>query len=289
MSRIRLFAALDGGDRFWSNEIQVHGAETVTERIKAGHYDDKRSMRRIKSKLDSSDESKLNEEIANSDARFVTPESKEWPHLLNDLVAPPIGLVIKGKKLCCDAIAIVGTRNPTNYGARVASEFASGFADRGLTVISGGAYGIDTHAHRGAIAAEGSSYAVLASGVNVKYPAGNDRLFNEILENGSLISEVMPTERARPERFLTRNRIIAALSRATIVVEAAFRSGSLRTARDAAEMLRTVLAVPGPITSPTSDGCHRLIGERCAEIVTSVADAMELIPLSPCTLCADES
>ena len=289
MSRIRLFAALDGGDRFWSNEIQVHGAETVTERIKAGHYDDKRSMRRIKSKLDSSDESKLNEEIANADARFVTPESEEWPHLLNDLVAPPIGLVIKGKKLRCDAIAIVGTRNPTNYGARVASEFASGFADRGLTVISGGAYGIDTHAHRGAIAAEGSSYAVLASGVNVKYPAGNDRLFNEILENGSLISEVMPTERARPERFLTRNRIIAALSRATIVVEAAFRSGSLRTARDAAEMLRTVLAVPGPITSPTSDGCHRLIGERCAEIVTSVADAMELIPLSPCTLCADES
>ena len=114
MSRIRLFAALDGGDRFWSNEIQVHGAETVTERIKAGNYDDKRSMRRIKSKLDSSDESKLSEEIANADARFVTPESKEWPHLLNDLVAPPIGLVIKGKKLCCDAIAIVGTRNPTN-------------------------------------------------------------------------------------------------------------------------------------------------------------------------------
>ena len=97
----------------------------------------------------------------------------------------------------------------------------------------------------------------------------------------------MPTEKARPERFLTRNRIIAALSRCTIVVEAAFRSGSLRTARDAAEMLRYVLAVPGPINSPTSDGCHRLIGERCAEIVTSVPDAMEFISKSACTLCGD--
>ena len=121
------------------------------------------------------------------------------------------------------------------------------------------------------------TYAVLASGVSINYPAGNERLFNEIAESGALISEVMPKERARPERFLTRNRIIAALSQGTLVVEAAFRSGSLRTARDAAEILRTVMAVPGPINSPTSEGCHRLIGERCAEIVTSVADALELL------------
>ena len=135
--------------------------------------------------------------------------------------------------------------------------------------------------HRGAIAAEGKTFAVLASGVSVEYPAGNSRLFAEIQESGALISEVMPTIKARPERFLTRNRIIAAMSRATIVVEAAFRSGSLRTARDASELMRLVMAVPGPITSPTSDGCHRLIGERCAEIVTSVADAMELLePIS---------
>ena len=149
--------------------------------------------------------------------------------------------------------------------------------------------GIDTHAHRGALAAEGRTFAVLASGVDTLYPKGNESLFLEILENGGLISEVMPLERARPERFLTRNRLIAALSRSTIVVEAAFRSGSLRTAREAAEIMRTVLAIPGPITSPTSDGCHRLIGERCAEIVTSVADAMELIPSDSCTLCRDGS
>ncbi|MEY3109253.1 MAG: hypothetical protein RL730_1604, partial [Actinomycetota bacterium] len=109
----------------------------------------------------------------------------------------------------------------------------------------------------------------------------------EILESGSLVSEVMPNERARPERFLTRNRLIAALSKATIIVEAAFRSGSLRTAHDAAELMRLVLAVPGPINSPSSDGCHRLIGTRRAEIVTSVSDAMELINSTTCTLCGD--
>jgi DNA processing protein len=163
------------------------------------------------------------------------------------------------------------------YGARVASEFSSGFADRAFVVVSGGAYGIDTHAHRGCLAAEGRTIAVVASGVDVDYPAGNSRLFAEIQESGAIISEVMPGVRARPERFLTRNRIIAAISLGTIVIEAAFRSGSLRTARDAAELMRIVMAVPGPITSPTSDGCHRLIGERCAEIVTSVSDAMELL------------
>jgi DNA processing protein len=186
-------------------------------------------------------------------------------------------LIIKGSPVFSTSVAIVGTRNPTTYGARIASEFASGFADRDLAIISGGAYGIDSHAHRGCIAAEGKTFAVLASGVNVEYPAGNSRLFKEIEESGALISEVMPNVRARPERFLTRNRLIAAISIGTIVVEAAFRSGSLRTARDAAELMRVVMAVPGPVTSPTSDGCHRLIGERCAEIVTSVADAMELL------------
>jgi DNA processing protein len=229
----------------------------------------------------------LEKELIESGGEFITSDSGNWPHLLSDLLAPPIALIYKGKLPSCNAIALVGTRNPTPYGARIASEFASGFADRALDVISGGAYGIDTHAHRGAIAAEGVTTAVLASGISVRYPAGNERLFEEILESGSLISEVMPNERARPERFLTRNRLIAALSKATIIVEAAFRSGSLRTAHDAAELMRLVLAVPGPINSPSSDGCHRLIGTRRAEIVTSVSDAMELINSTPCTLCGD--
>ena len=279
---LRLFQAIEGGSRFWSSELNKHGAEELISRIIAGSYDtEKPSAPRIKRDLNDHNEDQLQSEIENAGARFITSESPEWPVSLNDLIAPPFGLIVKGVELGMRNVAIVGTRNPTTYGARIASEFASGFADRQWAVTSGGAYGIDTHAHRGAIAAEGKTFAVLASGVSVEYPAGNSRLFAEIQESGALISEVMPTIKARPERFLTRNRIIAAMSRATIVVEAAFRSGSLRTARDASELMRLVMAVPGPITSPTSDGCHRLIGERCAEIVTSVADAMELLePIS---------
>ena len=289
-ARLRLFDALEPGDPFWAGEIAQHGADGVLERILAGgNLNPKRNLTRIRTRLMERDYATLAGEIEASGGRFITPGDQEWPHQLDDLVAPPIGIVVHGELPRCNAIALVGTRNPTPYGARIASEFAAGFIDRDFDVISGGAYGIDTQAHRGALAAEGRTIAVLASGIATRYPAGNERLFEEILESGGIISEVMPRERARPERFLTRNRLIAALSRATIVVEAAFRSGSLRTARDAAELLRVVLAVPGPITSPTSDGCHRLIGERAAEIVTSVADALEMIGARGCTLCGDGS
>jgi DNA protecting protein DprA len=263
--------------------VVFFGAGELIERILADIYlDQRKSAERIKNKILNSNSDELYEQISNSGSRFITKDSAEWPHALNDLAAPPIGLIVKGNEIEGNAVAIVGTRNPTIYGAKIASEFAAGFADRDWRVVSGGAYGIDTHAHRGAIAAEGKTFAVLASGVSINYPAGNERLFAEICETGALISEVMPSEKARQDRFLTRNRIIAAMTQGTIVVEAAFRSGSLRTARDAAELMRIVMAVPGPISSPTSDGCHRLIGERCAEIVTSVSDALELMmPLAP--------
>ena len=277
-SRIRLFHAIEGGSPFWSEELAKFGADELVDRLVTGFYDSKkRSAERIKDQLHTYSSEYLLDQIARIGARFVTPDSAEWPQRLHELVTPPIGIVVKGLIPNAPSVAIVGTRNPTMYGARVASEFSSGFADRAFVVVSGGAYGIDTHAHRGCLAAEGRTIAVVASGVDVDYPAGNSRLFAEIQESGAIISEVMPGVRARPERFLTRNRIIAAMSLGTIVIEAAFRSGSLRTARDAAELMRIVMAVPGPITSPTSDGCHRLIGERCAEIVTSVSDAMELL------------
>ncbi len=288
-ARLRLFDAIEPGDLFWTGELDRWGDNELINRVLGGAYNGtKRSANRIISKLKERPIEVLVGEIVESGGIFLTKEDKQWPHQLDDLIAPPIGLIYRGQLPSCSAISIVGTRNPTTYGARIASEFAAGFADRAINVISGGAYGIDTHAHRGAIAAEGSTTAVLASGIAVRYPAGNEALFEEICENGSLISEVMPKERARPERFLTRNRLIAALARSTIVVEAAFRSGSLRTARDAAELLRVVLAVPGPINSPASDGCHRLIGERSAEIVTSVADALEMIGEISCTLCTNE-
>lgn len=287
---LRLFHATDPGDKFWSREIAEKSPEEVLDEIEAGKYStSKRSIERVQKRLKDRSLDSLLEEISLSGGEFIGRGTSKWPHSLDELVSPPLGIIVKGLIPRCNSIALVGTRNPTTYGARIASEFASGFADREIEVISGGASGIDTHAHRGAIAAEGRTTAVLASGISTKYPAGNERLFEEISANGSLISEVMPNEKARPERFLTRNRLIAGLSRATIVVEAAFRSGSLRTAHDASELMRIVLAVPGPITSPTSDGCHRLIGERCAEIVTSVSDAMEFLPQSTCTLCVDGS
>ena len=278
IARARLFTAVEGGSSFWSREIFSNGASYVLDRALNGGYDPIKYARTIeKLRLSSADE--FFQSISNAGATFLTPEDLTWPQSVNDLAAPPIGLVIKGnpKLLTGNSLAIVGTRNPTQYGVRIAQDFAAGFVDRDWAIISGGAYGIDAAAHKGALIAEGVTVAVIAAGIDINYPAGNARLFAEIAELGCLVSEVTPGTPAIPSRFLTRNRLIAALSNATLVVEAAFRSGSLRTARDAAELMRPVMAIPGPITSPVSEGCHRLIGERAAEIVTSVADAVEFL------------
>ncbi|MFM2144823.1 MAG: hypothetical protein RI899_611 [Actinomycetota bacterium] len=277
-SRIRLFDAIEGGSPFWSREIAEFGALQVLNSLCDGIYEGEK-FARIISRLSSKSADELLHEIHALQAIFITPDDSLWPQSLNSLSNPPIGLVIKGDATCLmkPQLGIVGTRNPTNYGLRNAAEFASGFVDRGWVITSGGAYGIDAAAHRGALFAEGETIAVIATGIDVNYPVGNQRLFHEISESGALVSEVMPGVNAIPSRFLTRNRLIAALSNATLVVEAAFRSGSLRTARDAAELLRPVMAIPGPINSPTSEGCHRLIGERAAEIVTSVGDAVEFL------------
>jgi len=277
-ARLALFSVIEGGQIYWSNQIREFGSQDVYSRLLDETYDPVK-FRKLTDRLKAVDLGLLEEQIEKSGAQFITPESANWPPSLNDLNAAPIGLVVKGDLsiLSERSLAIVGTRNPTPYGVRIAGDFAAGFVDREWNIVSGGAYGIDSAAHKGALIAEGRTIAVLAAGIDVAYPAGNARLFAEIAENGALVSEVLPGAHAIPSRFLTRNRIIAALSQATLVVEAAFRSGSLRTARDAAELMRPVMAIPGPINAPTSEGCHRLIGERAAEIVTSVTDAIELI------------
>ncbi len=277
-ARLELFAAIEGGSTFWTSEIASQGVIQTLHSIKDGFYRSSKGEKTL-SQIHPGGAAALSAHIDKAGGVFLTPEDLEWPTQLNDLAAMPIGLIVKGRVECLSqrSIAIVGTRNPTPYGARIASDFAAGFVDREWLIVSGGAYGIDTHAHKGALIAEGATIAVIASGIDINYPAGNERLFAEIAELGAIVSEVMPGTPAFPSRFLTRNRIIAALSKSTLVVEAAFRSGSLRTARDAAELLRPVMAIPGPINSPTSEGTHRLIGERAAEIVTSVADAIELI------------
>lgn len=277
-ARLALFANIEGGHTFWSNQISERGALVVYEKLLNASYDGIKFEKLI-TNLKATKIEQIKDSLTKTGSIFLTPDSPEWPDNLNDLSAPPIGLVVKGdlSALSEKSLAIVGTRNPTPYGVRIAGDFAAGFVDREWNIVSGGAYGIDSAAHKGALIAEGRTIAVLATGIDVAYPAGNARLFAEIAENGALVSEVLPGTHAIPSRFLTRNRIIAALSQATLVVEAAFRSGSLRTARDAAELMRPVMAIPGPISAPTSEGCHRLIGERAAEIVTSVTDAIELI------------
>ena len=277
-ARAILFSVIESGQTFWSSEISTKGALTVYEKLLRGGYDSIKYEKLISSLRGISGDQVLSE-IDKHQARLITPIDQDWPIQVNDLAAPPIGLIIKGNisALHQRSLAIVGTRNPTSYGARIAGDFAAGFADREWAIVSGGAYGIDSYAHKGALIAEGVTVAVIASGIDINYPAGNTRLFAEICESGVMVTESMPGQRALPHRFLTRNRLIAAISKATLVVEAAFRSGSLRTARDAAEMFRPVMAIPGPINSPTSEGCHRLIGERAAEIVTSVADAVEFV------------
>ena len=278
LARACLFSVVEGGHTFWCAEISTHGALAVYNKLLNGGYDPIKYEKLI-TNLRETNGDKILTEIDKHYARLITPDDEDWPEQLNDLAAPPIGLILKGNinALHQPSLAIVGTRNPTSYGARIAGEFAAGFADREWAIVSGGAYGIDSYAHKGALIAEGVTVAVVASGIDINYPAGNTRLFAEICEAGGMVTEFMPGHRALPNRFLTRNRLIAALSKATLVVEAAFRSGSLRTARDAAEIFRPVMAIPGAITSPTSEGCHRLIGERAAEIVTSVADAVEFV------------
>ena len=277
-ARAILFSCIEPGHFFWSAEIAAHGPLKVLESILSGSYPAEKT-RAIITSIRAADVGQILYEIEKAGAKFLTPEHEHWPVGVNQLVNPPIGLVVKGDSTCLitDSLAIVGSRKPTNYGANVASEFARGFSDLGWTIISGGAYGIDSYAHRATLQANGITIAVLATGIEVAYPKSNQKLFNEMSAHGAFISELMPHESAMPSRFLVRNRLIASIAKATLVVEAAYKSGSLRTAHDAAELLRPVMAIPGPINSAMSQGCHRLISERAAELITSVADAVEFI------------
>lgn len=276
IARAQLLASVEAGITFWSREVFEKGAIQVIDLCKEGEYSKQPNesiSNMVESILKCNGEEVLTK-IQKMGFELVLPNEK-----FDELPAPPIALIAKGdiQLLNKRSISIVGTRNPTPYGVKVASEMAANFVDREWVVVSGGAYGIDAAAHKGALIAEGETIAVLASGLDVLYPAGNARLFAEIAETGLLISEYPPGMKALPHRFLNRNRLIAALSHGTLVVEAAFRSGSLRTARDANELKRVVMAIPGPINSPLSEGCHRLIGEGAAAICCGVNDALELM------------
>jgi DNA processing protein len=281
-ARLILFSCIEPADNFWGGEIFHTSALAVLERIINGKYYVKRpEFLDLQQKVSITDLLSLKKELADSSCTFLTPEDIDWPSGLNDLLSPPIGLVIRGDrgtlKNLAKSISIVGSRKPTSYGYQIAKSLAMQAVKQDLVVVSGGAYGIDTASHIGALAGDGKTICILAGGLNNLYPLENSKLFNRITISGVLISEVMPNISSKPYRFLIRNRLIAALSKATVVVEAEFVSGSIRTARDAAEIFRPVFAIPGEVTSTLSEGCHRLIAERIADIATSLDEILEII------------
>lgn len=222
--------------------------------------------------------------------RFVVPGDEEWPPGLGDLGSAetvsgrggaPLGLWLRGPLRLRDAVdravAVVGSRSATSYGADAASEIGAAVAGAGHTVISGAAYGIDQAAHRGALAARGPTIAVLACGVDRAYPSGHRELIEYIADTGLVASELAPGCAPTKLRFLARNRIIAGLASGTVVVEAAIRSGALNTATWAARMNRVVMGVPGPVTSAPSAGVHQLIRARDALLVTRGAEVLEAV------------
>ncbi|MFJ4922655.1 DNA-processing protein DprA [Streptomyces sp. NPDC088725] len=213
--------------------------------------------------------------------RFVCPGDQEWPSQLDDLGdARPIGLWVRGRPdlrmWALRSVAVVGARACTPYGAHMAAALGSGLAERGWVVTSGAAFGVDGAAHRGALAAGGATVAVLACGVDVVYPRGHAELIARIAEQGLVIGELPPGDHPTRSRFVLRNRVIAALTRGTVVVEAQYRSGSLATARDAQRLGRFTMGVPGPATSGLSAGVHELLrGEGV--LVTDAAEVAELV------------
>jgi DNA processing protein len=224
--------------------------------------------------------------VARHEARgiqLLCPDDPGWPPQLDDLgTARPLALWVRGtvglRSCCAQSIAVIGARAATAYGEHASTEIAAALGEEGWAVISGGARGIDACAHRAALAAGGRTVAVLACGPDVDYPRDHRDLFAEIAAHGAVISESPPETRPDRPRFLLRNRIIAALASGTVVVEAARRSGTISAAGHAEDLRRPLMAVPGPITSAMSAGCHDLMREHHAACVTSGAEVIAEIP-----------
>lgn len=243
----------------------------------------RRGVDRWRRRAPGADPRPLLDRLERLDGLLLTPEDAGWPTSLDDLgpTSPPC-LWVRGRfdtpRLAARSVALVGSRAATPYGVHLAGELAAGLADDGFAVVSGGAFGIDVAAHRGSLAAGGHTVVLLAGGVDRPYPAAHARVFEAVRhDGGAIVSEVPLGWSPTRSRFLLRNRLIAALARGTVVVEAASRSGALSTARHAAALLRPVGAVPGPVTSMSSAGCHGLLRDAVATCVTSPAEIAELV------------
>lgn len=219
--------------------------------------------------------------IAEFGCRIITQGDSEYPELLRQIYDPPVVLYVRGELLTKDknSVAMVGSRMTTHYGIEIARKLAYQLAYLGVTVVSGGARGIDSAAHQGALSAKGRTLAVLGTGINICWPAENKQLFDRISENGALITQFPFNRPGDKQSFPIRNRIVAGMTLGTVVVEANLTSGALITANFANEYGRQVFAVPGRIDSPRSKGCHELIkqGAKLCEGAEDILSEFEYL------------
>ncbi|OBJ13039.1 DNA-processing protein DprA [Mycobacterium colombiense] len=268
------------------------GPVEAAERVRRGLVDDD-VARRTEARREVDRGAADLEMLARRGGRLITPDDDEWPLLAfaafrggaprpggAAAMVAPMALWAHGPvrldEVAHRAAAVVGTRASTTYGEHVAGELAAGLAQRDVAVVSGGAYGIDGAAHRAVLDCDGVTVAVLAGGLDVLYPSGHTALLHRIGQHGLLFTEYAPGIRPARHRFLTRNRLVAAVVGAAVVVEAGLRSGAANTAAWARALGRVVAAVPGPVTSSASAGCHALLRDG-AELVTRADHVVELV------------
>lgn len=287
LARVRLSHAIEPGDDKVCDSVTTVGAARTIEEVLS---DDCRPE--LAARVRAVDVDRVLSIADRQGVRFVTPEDGEWPSQLDDLAhgarvqglgGVPVGLWVKGPMRLTglrDSVAIVGSRSATSYGFDIATDVAAAVVRGGAAVVSGAAYGIDQAGHRGALAAGGATVAVLACGADRVYPAAHRELIDHIARHFAVVSEAPLGSAPTKVRFLSRNRLIAALSRGTVLVEAALRSGALNTANWADQLSRVLMGVPGPVTSVTSQGVHERIRSGAATLVTGGLDVLELVGAS---------
>ena len=284
-ARMALSCAVDGGEPEAARLVERLGAQGAWAKIGEGSLGEPLARRAAVTDLEV-----VQRLAAAQRVRFVVPGEDEWAEGLDDLARAepiqrrggvPFGVWLRGPghlaELSTRSVAVVGSRAATAYGSGVAADLAAELAEAGLTVVSGMAFGIDAAAHRGALAVGGPTVGVVANGVDVAYPPGNTALFEAVARDHLLVSELPPGAHPTRVRFLARNRLIAALSRGTVVVEAALRSGARNTAGWALECQRPLMAVPGPVHSRASAAPHLMIRNGQATLVTRASEVLELV------------
>lgn len=256
--------------------VSEHGVAAALARIRS-----RRRSGSVAGRLEPEEVPLMLAEMARRGVRVVLPGEPEFPSQLLDLPEPPLALWVSGpldlRVAALRSVSVVGARACTAYGERATGVIAGGLGEDGWAVVSGAAFGIDAAAHRAALAVGGQTVAVLACGVDLAYPRAHDALLARIADSGLVVSELPPGSQPLRHRFLARNRVIAALSRGTVVAEAARRSGAVATASRALELGRVVMAVPGPITSMASSGTNRLLHEQSARAVSDSTEVLSLL------------